>query len=148
VEKNELSFGELIYRGLVCPYCGNNSQYVDSKCIYSKSYGMIYICKPCDAYVGVHKGSDIALGRLANKQLRFWKIQAHEVFDRLWKRKMNQGFSKGIARSSAYEWLAKEMGRDISITHIGMFDIDECKKVIDICAPWVGRPHKKRRQYE
>ena len=31
---------------------------------------MIYICKPCDAYVGVHKGTDKALGRLANKELR------------------------------------------------------------------------------
>lgn len=144
-DKKDLSFGELIYQGLVCPYCGNDSEYVNSKVIYGTDYGMVYRCAPCDAYVGVHKGSDLALGRLADKSLRFWKIQAHEVFDRLWKKKMQKGISKGIARSSAYQWLAGQMGKTIDITHIGMFDIDECKKVIDLCAPYVGRPSKKKK---
>lgn len=146
MEKTDLSFGELIYRGLVCPYCGNDSQYVDSKCIYQKSYGMIYICKPCDAYVGVHKGTDRALGRLANKSLRFWKISAHEVFDRLWRAKMEKGFSKGDARRAAYEWLSNQMAIPPDRTHIGMFDVEECKRVIDLCAPWVGRPTQKKRK--
>ena len=29
------------------------------------------------AYVGVHKGTDKPLGRLANAELRYWKKRAH-----------------------------------------------------------------------
>lgn len=53
--------------GHICPYCGCFAEFVDSSCVYNgKSYGMIYLCRPCVAWVGVHKGTDNALGRLAN----------------------------------------------------------------------------------
>ncbi len=55
-----------ILSGKICPYCGNRTEYVDSSVIYGRSYGMIYLCWDCMAYVGVHKGTDRALGRLAN----------------------------------------------------------------------------------
>jgi hypothetical protein len=38
----------------ICPYCNQESQFVDSSVIYGKSYGMIYLCSDCDAYVGCH----------------------------------------------------------------------------------------------
>ena len=37
---------------------------------YGVDYGMIYYCPQCGAYVGVHKGTDRAKGRLANAELR------------------------------------------------------------------------------
>ena len=61
---------EDIYSGKLCPYCKKETEYKDSSIIYGKSYGMVYICSTCDAYVGVHKGTDKALGRLADKKLR------------------------------------------------------------------------------
>lgn len=122
-----------IYSGKFCPYCGNKTEYLDSSFIYGKSYGMIYICKPCDAYVGVHKGSDISLGRLANKELRYWKKAAHGKFDPLWRAKMQKGFSKNEARSAAYKWLSEQMKTPIDLTHIGMFDVDQCKIVVELC---------------
>ena len=33
----------------ICPYCNQESQFVDSSVIYGKSYGMIYLCSDCDA---------------------------------------------------------------------------------------------------
>lgn len=71
---------------VVCPYCGNKAELVDSAVVYGRSYGIIWLCYPCDAYVGVHKNSPrhAPLGRLANKELREWKMRAHEVFDQLW----------------------------------------------------------------
>ena len=44
-----------------CDYCGRRAEFVDSKVIYGKSYGMIYLCRCCPgyAYVGVHKGTDL-----------------------------------------------------------------------------------------
>lgn len=115
---------DLIKKGKQCPYCGKDSVFVDSKEIYGKSYGMIYLCKPCDAYVGVHKNTDKALGRLANKELRGWKVQAHKSFDHLWKQKLFE------SRRKAYEWLEEQMG--IKKPHIGEMDVEQCKEVIDL----------------
>lgn len=115
-----------VMQGRVCPYCGCLSEYVDSAKIYGRSYGMIYACFKCDAWVGVHRGTDIAKGRLANRNLRQWKIKAHEAFDRIWK-------SKKLQRSNAYYWLSIKMGLPREMTHIGMFNEEQCKQVIKIC---------------
>jgi len=85
---------------------------------------MIYLCKPCDAYCGVHKGTDNALGRVANKELRYWKKQAHEYFDVIWK----EGHED---RSIVYARLAMHLNIQVEYCHIGMFDIDTCKEVVD-----------------
>lgn len=110
-----------------CPYCGRQAEFVDSKVIYGKSYGMMYLCRNCMAYVGVHKGTDRPLGRLANAELRYWKKAAHDAFDPLWK----YGFFRG-RRQDAYSWLAKKMNLPVEETHIGMFDVSQCKQVIKI----------------
>ena len=60
-------------RKVYCDYCGREAEFVDSKIIYGRSYGKIYLCRNCMAYVGVHKGTDKPLGRLANAELRNWK---------------------------------------------------------------------------
>lgn len=109
-----------------CPYCGSSAEYKDSKAIYGRSYGMVYHCPPCDAYVGVHKGTDKPLGRLADKELREYKKKAHSAFDPMWQ-------SGRFRRNQAYGWLSEQMGLTRDETHIGMFDIDRCKQVIDIC---------------
>ncbi len=104
-----------------CEYCGRTTALVDSEIIYGRSYGLVYFCKPCDAWVGVHKGTTRPLGRLANAELREWKKKAHAVFDPIWK----QGL---LDRSQAYERLAMRLGvREI---HIGESDIDMCKQII------------------
>ncbi len=114
-----------------CPYCGKRAEFVDSAEVYhGRSYGMIYLCRPCDAYVGCHgngKG-DSPKGRLANAELRRWKIAAHDAFDPLWK----YGPFRG-RRNAAYAWLAEQMGLPKEKTHIGMFDVAECQQVIQIC---------------
>jgi len=113
---------------ILCDYCGRQAEYVDSAEIYNgKSYGMIYLCRPCKAYVGVHRGSDKPLGRLADAELREWKKRAHAAFDPLWQ----YGRFKH-RRNAAYAWLAEQMGLTKEETHIGMFDVQQCKQVIEI----------------
>ena len=112
-------------RQVTCPYCQSDAQFVDSISIYKvRSYGMAYACFPCGAWVGVHKGTDKPLGRLANAELRKWKIKAHAAFDPLWK-------SKKMSRGAAYRHLRDKLGIDKSKCHIGMFDVDMCKRVIE-----------------
>ena len=110
-----------------CPYCGKKAEYVDTIEIYGKSYGMAYLCRPCDAYVGVHDGTDTPLGRLANRELRRWRNRAHAAFDPLWQ----QGPCRR-RRNDAYAWLAGKMGLTKEETHIAMFDVEQCKQVIQI----------------
>ncbi|MCM1142780.1 MAG: DUF3268 family zinc-finger domain-containing protein [Muribaculum sp.] len=116
----------LVLLGLSCPYCGRPTALVDSSLIYGKSYDCkCYYCEPCQAWVGCHKGSYKAMGRLANKELRALKHQAHEAFDPIWK----EGH---LPRTKAYELLSVAFGLPIEQTHIGMFDEDMCRKVINV----------------
>lgn len=114
-------------RTVYCPYCGRRSEYVDSKIIYGQSYGMVYLCRSCMAYVGVHRGTDKPKGRQANAELRYWKKAAHTAFDPIWQRDRFKN-----RRSAAYAWLAQIMGQPQDKTHIGMFDVSQCKQVIKI----------------
>ena len=101
---------------------------------------MIYICRPCDAYVGVHDGSDMPKGTLANAELRYWRRLAHAAFDPLW-----QSGAFYHRRNAAYSWLSDKMGISKEQTHIGMFDIDSCKRVIDIVGYEIsGGKHEKK----
>ena len=112
--------------GLSCPYCGCPTALVDDSVIYGRSYGSrCYICRPCDAWVGCHKGSDKALGRVANKELRKLKHQAHEAFDPIWK-------DNYLPRKAAYEILSIAFGLPPEQTHIGMFNEDMCSNVISL----------------
>lgn len=115
----------LILKGKICPYCRNKTVYVDSIEIYGKSYGMVYMCKPCDAWCGVHKSSPKrALGRLANAELRELKKAAHAAFDPLWQ-------SKGLTRTQAYQELSRFLQIEKQYTHIGMFSSKTCIRVIE-----------------
>ena len=112
-------------KGRICPYCHIKTEYKNSVDIYGADYGMIYICPKCRAYVGVHKGTDKAKGRLANEYLRRCKIEAHLYFDQIYKR----GIMK---RKEAYKWLSEQLGLPPEFTHIGMFNPETCAKVGDV----------------
>lgn len=63
---------------------------------------------------------------MANGDLRRWRRNAHAVFDRYWKR-------GSISRSDLYKRLANALGIPVERCHIGMFDIETCRKVFDLC---------------
>lgn len=137
-----MNFQNEIYAGLVCPYCNGKTEYVDSSVIYGKSYGMIYLCRKDDAYCGVHQGTDKSLGRLANKELREAKKEAHFYFDKIAKTKLiNKIWKEFIPeisnRNKAYLWLSKQTGIEKDLCHIGMMDVEQCNKVVEICKPLV-----------
>jgi hypothetical protein len=110
-----------IAHGKICPYDGSATKCLDSKSQYhGRSYGPIWVCPKCGAYVGCHKGTTKALGRLADKRLRAAKISAHAAFDMIWK-------SKKMKRPEAYAWLALKLELPVSETHIGMMDLEQCE---------------------
>ncbi len=134
---------------MICPYCSSNATLQDNKRIYGKSLGRSYICDKypaCDSYVGVHRSTGVPVGTIANKELRVWRMLAHKAFDKLWvshsKRKKGKNKNgkrwkpdtkQSTDRSSAYKWLASKMRLDISDCHIGMFTVEQCGRVVELC---------------
>lgn len=117
---------ELIYSGKVCAYCG-------SKTVFGKvkSYNR-WTCPDCGSYVGCHKGTDKALGRVADADLRRYKSYAHTYFDKLWR-------CGDMSRAQAYKWLSNKLGLPPEYTHIGMFSIKTCKRVCAIVGEYQNK---------
>lgn len=111
----------------ICPYCNKTAILVDSKVVYAKSYGPIWMCSgECEAWVGVHKNSPNfqPLGRLANAHLRRAKQAAHAAFDPLWK-------DGHMTRTAAYAWLRQALNKNRPV-HIGFMDETGCREVIAV----------------
>lgn len=106
-----------------CPYCNEKAEWTENKAIYGKNYGksyMVYLCKPCDAYVGCHLNSKRPLGTMANRDLREWRKRTHAVIDPIWKNGL-------LPRTKVYEILDKYFGFEV---HVGESNEEMCKKII------------------
>ena len=89
----------------------------------------LYVCSgypECDSYVRVHKGTQVPMGTLANKELRRMRILAHQSFDRIWKNNI-------LSRNAAYKWLCTVTGLDRDQAHISLFGEYLCTQVIAEC---------------
>lgn len=119
---------------MICPYCNNEAQLVSGEVVYPHRPDLydkhFWVCVPCDARVGCHDGTTKPLGRLANAELRQAKMAAHAAFDPLWQR---WKALTGLPRSKAYAWLAQQLGIPHKDCHIGMFDVDQCERVVQVC---------------
>lgn len=113
----------------ICRYCGSPVVYTSNAEIYGREYGegKCYLCRNCRAFVGVHPGTDTPLGTLANEELRRYRKAAHFWFDKIWKSP-----TRITTRDKAYKWLSKELGLPKEETHIGMFEKEQCEKVMEI----------------
>ena len=121
-----------------CPYCSAVAILVTGADIYPHRPDLaskrFWSCAPCDAYVGCHPPATspgggmgdgtVPLGRLANAELRSLKQRAHAAFDPLWK-------SRAMSRRKAYAWLSTAMGLPSKNTHIGMFNEEQCRAVVE-----------------
>jgi hypothetical protein len=124
-----------------CPYCGGLARHLKSseKLYQGRDFGPMWVCFGCAAWVGCHPDGT-PLGRLANQELRWLKMQAHDAFDPLWKAKhAREGGPKKKARGAGYKWLARQLGIRFEECHIAMFDEDMCRRVAEICGPYTKR---------
>lgn len=117
-----------ILKGDICPYCGSGTIRYSEEHVYGRKYkGRKIICcinyPDCDSYVGTHEDGR-SMGRLANKKLREKKKEAHYYFDKLYKENY-------IKRKESYKMLSVFLDIPEKYTHIGMFSIKTCDKVIE-----------------
>ncbi len=107
-------------KSISCPYCVGRALLVDSIEVYRKSYGNIYLCKPCDAYVGTHKNSDDKpLGIPAKANLRQQRKIAHGLIDVYWR----TGIFK---RREVYSAIKEAMNLPWEQNHVAMWGMKTC----------------------
>lgn len=117
-----------------CNCCGRAGvELVNNGEIYNgRSYGewpYAYLCRNCGAYVGLHPGTDIPLGTLADKPLRDDRQKGKAVFNQLWRDHMT--------RTQAYAWLAQAMRIAPEECHFGLFDSEQCLQARILCAQFI-----------
>ena len=125
-----------ILAGNLCPYCNNSTKRVKGAEIYGKDTPWadldLMLCRPCWAYIGVHRESGLALGSVANALLRDKRRATHQVFDRLYQ-------EEHLTRTQAYLWLARQLGLNRKLTHIGMFGVEDCDLVVELVPPFLEK---------
>lgn len=125
---------------VLCDYCSKPAKLVTGAKIYPHRPDLKHLkfwhCECCEAYVGTHGYGprNKPLGRLANKELRTLKRLAHKTFDPIWK-----GPQSRSSRSNAYYWLARKMNLPKQRCHIGMFNTEQCRQVINICRNYLSK---------
>lgn len=105
-----------------CNLCGGTVEKRSNADVYGREFGrwpFIYLCLKCGAYVGLHPGTERALGTLADVHTRVARRTLKPGFERIWKERL-------CSRTQAYKLLAEELGITADRCHWGLFDFDEC----------------------
>jgi hypothetical protein len=128
-----------------CPYCGQLAHLVTGEVVYPHrpdlGHRYFWLCAPCEAWVGTHRGTQRALGQPAKKELRRARNALHEqVIDPIWKGAPDCGkytFAPGdgkarkkilkVARPRVYRFLGHKLGLSDDEVHAGMFTIEQCR---------------------
>ena len=114
----------------ICPRCsGASILVVNNSAIYGRQYGkwpFAYYCDGCGAYVGIHPGTNIPLGTLADEVTRTARRECKIPFESIWKTGL-------LSRGQAYKWLAEQLGIPEGDCHFGWFEADICRRAKIIC---------------
>lgn len=112
--------------------CSCNVELTTNDRIYGRIYGnwpKIYYCKDCKAAVGCHPGTEIPLGRMADRRIRKLRANTHKVFDQLWK-------SGAMSRSKAYQWLAGSLQINVDDCHISWLSEQQLNFTIEAASKY------------
>lgn len=114
---------------VTCPFCDQPAEWVSHAEIYGKVFNkdahMIWLCRPCDAYVGTHQNSKRPLGQMANAHMRRARKLTKELF--INKCLMGNWKCNKTLKSAAYAMLADRMGITVDECHFGDFTVEQCR---------------------
>lgn len=116
-------------------FCGSPAHLRDNSILYGgKSYGngKAYICDrfpECRGSVGVHPNGK-PLGIIPDQETKGLRRQLHATVDHLWQNRPYQQRKK--ARGKVYGWLRRITGMSAEECHIGNFDAETCRWVLQL----------------
>lgn len=115
-----------------CSYCGSPAR------LTVRAEGAhvtrLWLCAPCNAHVGCHRGTETPLGTLANAELRAARTKARDVFNLIWR-------LGGKSRTGAHLWLASKLGIETAACRIDLLDLAQCARTIEVSTEWRRRKH-------
>jgi hypothetical protein len=128
----------------LCGTCKTGARLTDGKEVYPYRLDLhdrpIWKCDGCGGYVGCHPGTTKPLGTPADAALRKARGTLHDQrFDPIWKTADSCGLYtpednrarwtiRRRARDRLYQWLAAELDIPVERCHIGMFDLETCRR--------------------
>ncbi len=115
---------QLVNKGLICPYCGGRTTLSPGR-KYTAKDGLVWVCEPCFAWTGVFKGTTVANGRVANKELREARWYVNYYFSPFW----TEGH---MTKWQAFKWLAGKLRIPQKDCRLGWLDLKQCNKVIEV----------------
>lgn len=123
----------------LCRYCGSKVRLRAHP--HVERYGPVYACRDqeCGARVGTRGDNKTPVGTMARTRLRFWRRKAHRIFDRIWRDGL-------MSRAAAYAWLANELGLPAELTHMALFEVERCERVIELSRAYY--PDKPKHQID
>src|SRR6478672_866777 len=77
----------------------------------------------CQGTHGAHPDGE-PYGVPADKETRQARIEAHRVFAAAWR-------ARGMTKGQAYAWLSDMMGISRNAAHIGRFNAEWCRKLVE-----------------
>ncbi len=107
--------------------CGAAIEIAHHTQVYGREYSdwpWMYLCRQCDAMVGMHPFTNIPLGTLADSVLRKTRQACKQPFELLWT-------AKRMTRDEAYASLATHLGIAVETCHFGWFDAEMCGRARD-----------------
>lgn len=112
---------------LICPDCG-------ASLVLRSTSSVFYGCSAYPQCKSTHpaRADGSPKGTPGNAATRKARIQAHYLFDRVWKEKLVRN------RGAAYTWMRKTLGLSRAEAHIGSFDIPQCESLMK--AVYAGFP--------
>lgn len=117
---------------VICPYCGQRAELVDSAEIYGRSYGYMYLCRYCgdgrSVYALCQKGTCKVRGQMADEETRELRQKAYAAYAAY-----TSGNRMFYNRNEARSWLSARIGVSYSGCNISDFDAETCRKVIEVC---------------
>ncbi len=105
---------------LICGDCGSKMTLRES------SRGPFYGCSTyptCKSTHGSHPDGK-PKGTPGNRATKKARIEAHALFDRIWKEKLVKN------RGAAYRWMMKALGIPRTEAHISDFSVEQCEKLM------------------
>lgn len=108
---------------LLCGDCGAKMELISTAKYKRPFYGCSRF-PDCRGTIGARSDGS-PLGTPTNAEGREARIEAHAVFDLIWK-------SKTLSRGDAYLWMQKTLGMTPDQAHIAMFTKDQCQKLIKL----------------
>lgn len=122
-----------------CAHCAQPCRLTDGREVYPHRRDLaalrFWVCDPCDSRVGCHKpgartdtgesDGTMPLGTAANADLRNARSHVHRLIDPLWRNAPRK--QRRTARRRVYRLLRRIVGTSALETHVGMFNIDQCR---------------------